>query len=269
MTKKILSIFMAFSCIFSAGTPIFADSDDEFLPTRYSKKHQIPTKISVNNIVYRKKKIAQKSFLAGLLLATGANVEIAFRRKHKSKLLLTDFMVKKINNIDVKFSRSSSLQYNEIAAILNALKNENFKFEFNNKSPKQLTIISAKINDHFLSQDTMYKMGEKVLELIAEKKSTIPAHVTMNLNKDIELKDKVLNIFNGLLEPNPTKNENTLKFFELPSDSENLELVTNPAHVDYLKQHPDASSHLIVCYQKMFFIGILSAFGIKVTAKIK
>ena len=44
--------------------------------------------------------------------------------KDKSKLLLTDFMVKKINNIYVKFSRSSSLQYNEIAAILNALKNE-------------------------------------------------------------------------------------------------------------------------------------------------
>ena len=30
MIKKILSIFMAFSCIFSAGTPVFADSDDEF-----------------------------------------------------------------------------------------------------------------------------------------------------------------------------------------------------------------------------------------------
>ena len=268
MTKKILSIFMAFSCIFSAGTPIFADSDDEFLPTRYSKKHQIPTKISVNNIVYRKKKIAQKSFLTGLLLATGANVEIAFRRKHKSKSLLTDFMVKKINNIDVNIPKSSTNQNNEIIALLDALKNENFKFEFTNKSKKQ-TIISAKINHHLLNQSTLYKMGEKVLELIAEKKSTIPAHVAMDLNDDIELKDKVLNIFNGLLEPNPTKNENTLKFFELPSDSENLELVTNPAHVDYLKQHPDATSRLIVCYQKMFFIGLLSAFGIKVTAKIK
>ena len=94
-------------------------------------------------------------------------------------------MVKKINNIDVKFSRSSSLQYNEIAANLNALKNENFKFEFNNKSPKQLTIISAKINDHFLSQDTMYKMGEKVLELIVEKRPDIQARIPMDLNNDI------------------------------------------------------------------------------------
>ena len=269
MIKKTLSLFLAFSCFLSAGAPVFADGDGEFLPPRYSKKHQIPTKTSVNNIVYRKKKIAQKSFLAGLLLATGANVEIAFRRKHKSKSLLTDFMVKKINNIDVNVSITSANQNNEIAALLDALKNENFKFEFNSRASRQLVILNAKIKDHFLSQSTMHKMGEKVLELIAEKKSTIPAHVTMNLNDDIELKDKILNIFNGLFEPNPTKNENTLKFFELPSDSEKLEFVTNPAHVDYLKQHPDATSHLIVCYQKMFFIGLLSALGIQVTAKIK
>ena len=268
MIKKTLSIFMAFSCLFSSGTPIFADGD-EYLPTQYCKKHQIPTKSSQSQSdkLFKKRRIIQKAFLTGLLLATGADIEIAFRKKLKNKSSLTDFMVKKINNIDVKFSRSSSLQYNEIAAILNALKNENFKFEFNSR--RQLVILNAKIKDHFLSQSTMHKMGEKILELIAEKRSTIPAHVTINLNNDIELKDKVLNIFNGLFEPNPTKNENTLKFFELPSDSENLELVTNPAHVDYLKQHPDATSRLIVCYQKMFFIGLLSALGIKVTAKIK
>ena len=270
MIKKTLSIFMAFSCLFSSGTPIFADGD-EYLPTQYCKKHQIPTKSSQSQSdkLFKKRRIIQKAFLTGLLLATGADIEIAFRKKLKNKSSLTDFMVKKINNIDVKFSRSSSLQYNEIAAILNALKNENFKFEFNNKSPKQLTIISAKINDHFLSQDTMYKMGEKVLELIVEKRPDIQARIPMDLNNDIELTNKILNIFNGLLEPNPTKSENPIKFFELPSDSKKMEPVTNPAHVDYLKQHPDASSHLIVCYQKMFFIGLLSAFGTKVTAKLK
>ena len=270
MIKKTLSIFMAFSCLFSSGAPIFADGD-EYLPTQYCKKHQIPTKSSQlqSDKLFKKRRIIQKAFLTGLLLATGADIEIAFRKKLKNKSSLTDFMVKKINNIDVKFSRSSSLQYNEIAAILNALKNENFKFEFNNKSPKQLTIISAKINDHFLSQDTMYKMGEKVLELIVEKRPDIQARIPMDLNNDIELTNKILNIFNGLLEPNPTKSENPIKFFELPSDSKKMEPVTNPAHVDYLKQHPDATSHLIVCYQKMFFIGLLSALGIKVTAKIK
>ena len=269
MIEKTLSVFLAFSCIFSAGAPVFADGD-EYLPTQYSKKHQIPTKKALQSVSYArfiKRRITQKAFLTGLLLVTGADIEIAFRRNFKN--IPTDFMVKKINNEYVNVSSSSSNQNNEIAALLDALKNENFKFEFTSKSSKQLIILNAKIKDHFLSQSTMHKMGEKVLELIAEKKSTIPAHVTMNLNDDIELKDKILNIFNGLFEPNPTKNENTLKFFELPSDSENLELVTNPAHVDYLKQHPDATSHLIVCYQKMFFIGLLSALGIQVTAKIK
>ena len=271
MIKKTLSIFLAFSCIFSAGTPVFADDDDEYLPTQYLKTRQISTKISPSQSdkLSKKRRINQKAFLAGLLLATGADIEIAFRKIFKDKSSLTDFMVKKINNIDVNVSPSSTLQDNEIAALLDALKNKNFKFEFTSKSSKQLIILNAKIKDHFLSQSTMHKMGEKVLELIVEKRSTIPAHVAMNLNDDIELKDKILNIFNGLFEPNPTKSKNTLKFFELPSDSENLELITNPAHVNYLKQHPDATSHLIVCYQKMFFIGLLCALGIKVTAKIK
>ena len=271
MIKKTLSIFLAFSCIFSAGTPVFADDDDEYLPTQYLKTRQISTKISPSQSdkLSKKRRINQKAFLAGLLLATGADIEIAFRKIFKDKSSLTDFMVKKINNIDVNVSPSSTLQDNEIAALLDALKNENFKFEFTSKSSKQLIILNAKIKDHFLSQSTMHKMGEKVLELIVEKRSTIPAHVAMNLNDDIELKDKILNIFNGLFEPNPTKSKNTLKFFELPSDSENLELITNPAHVNYLKQHPDATSHLIVCYQKMFFIGLLCAFGIKVKIKLK
>ena len=107
-------------------------------------------------------------------------------------------MVKKINNIDVNVSITSANQNNEIAALLDALKNENFKFEFNSRASRQLVILNAKIKDHFLSQSTMHKMGEKVLELIAEKRSTIPAHVTMNLNDDIGLKHKILNIFNGL-----------------------------------------------------------------------
>ena len=50
MIKKIFSIFMAFSCIFSAGAPVFADGD-EYLPIQYPKTHQIPTKRSVSAIL--------------------------------------------------------------------------------------------------------------------------------------------------------------------------------------------------------------------------
>ena len=264
MIKKTLSLFLAFSCFLSAGAPVFADGDGEFLPPKYSKKHQIPTKTSVNNIVYRKKKIAQKAFLAGLLLATGANVEIAFLKKNSTP----NFTVQKINDIYIDVPNSSAKQDNEITAILNALQNKNFKFEFSNRR-KHLTILSAKINGYLLNQNTIYKMGKKVLELIVEKKSVIPAHVTMDLNDDIELKSKILNIFNGLFEHNPTKSENSIKFFELPSDSKETEPVTNPVHINYLKQYPDTSSYLLVCYQKMFFAGLLSALGAEVTVMEK
>ena len=263
MIKKTLSTFMAFSCIFSAGTPVFADGD-EYLPIQYCKKHQIPTKPSVTVALSKKRKIIQKAFLAGLLFATGANVEIVFLKKNS----IPNFTVQKINDTYVDVPNSSAKQNNEITAILNALQNKNFKFEFSNRR-KHLTILSAKINGYLLNQNTIYKMGEKVLELIVEKKSTIPAHVAMDLNNDIELTNKILNIFNGLLEPNPTKSETTLKFFELPSDSKETEPVTNPVLVNYLKQHSDASSHLIVCYQKMFFAGLLSALGAEVIAMEK
>ena len=85
MIKKTLSLFLAFSCIFSAGAPVFADGDDEVLPIQYCKKPKISTKKSVSNSLALKRKIIQKAFLIGLLLAKGANIEIAFRKKQKNQ----------------------------------------------------------------------------------------------------------------------------------------------------------------------------------------
>ena len=85
MIKKALSIFLAFSCFFSAGAPVFADGDDEVLPIQYCKKPKISTKKSVSNSLALKRKIIQKAFLIGLLLAKGANIEIAFRKKQKNQ----------------------------------------------------------------------------------------------------------------------------------------------------------------------------------------
>ena len=93
MIKKTLSTFMAFLCIFSAGAPVFADGD-EYLPIQYCKKHQIPTKPSVTVALSKKRKIIQKAFLAGLLFATGANVEIVFLKKNS----IPNFTVQKIND---------------------------------------------------------------------------------------------------------------------------------------------------------------------------
>ena len=265
MIKKALSIFLAFSCFFSAGAPVFADGDDEYLPIQYRKKHQLPPKRSEHVTLSRRRKTVQKAFLVGLLLATGANIEIAFRKKQKKPI--AHFIVQKINDINIQVSKSAAYQDHEIAALLNALKCENFKFEFSNTSRNQATIISVKINDFFLSQSTMYKIGEKILNLITEKKSDVSSYDPINLNDDIKLRNDICNIFSVFLEYNP--NKNTLNFFELPSDSKKIEPVINPAHVNYLKRHPDAASRAVICYQKMFFTGLLSAIGIKVTAKEK
>ena len=113
----------------------------------------------------------------------------------------------------------------------------------------------------------MYKIGEKILNLIIEKNSDVSSYVAINLNDDIKLRNDILNVLKNLLDPNPT--ENTLNFFELPSDSKKIEPVINPAHVNYLKGHPDSASRAVICYQKMFFTGLLSALGLKVTAKEK
>ena len=108
---------------------------------------------------------------------------------------------------------------------------------------------------------------QKVLKLIYEERQlTIksqPVAEYLNLTHDISFRNKVFNIVGELLKYNPSKDENTLSFFELPSNSKKLEPITNPDHVNYLKEHPDTASKLTICYQKAFFTGLLSNSGIK------
>lgn len=63
MIKKALSFLMTFTCLFSAGTPVFAGGD-EYLPTQYCKKHQIPTKSSQSqgNNLFKKEELLKKHF---------------------------------------------------------------------------------------------------------------------------------------------------------------------------------------------------------------
>ena len=264
MIKKILSIFMAFSCIFSAGTPIFAD-DNELFPVDYLKRHQVQTKIPTGTFLFsidKKKKVAQKAFLTALACSLGINIEIKIHRIG-SKVPI-NFTVQKIGDSDLH-SLSADDHDPQISALLDALRNKNHKFEI--KSSKVFTIYSAKINNHFLNQNTILKIGEKVLKLIYEEKQlAIRSHIIsehLNLTHDISFRNKVFNIIGELLKNNPPKDENTLSFFELPSDSKKLEPITNPDHVNYLKEHPDTASKLTICYQKAFFTGLLSNSGIK------
>ena len=261
MIKKTLSVLMAFSCIFSAETPIFADSDDEFLSPQYGKKHQILTK-SLFNFV--ETKTAQKAFLIGLLCATGTNVEVTFRKNYITAE--TVFNVKKINNIDVDVTKSSD---NEITALLDAAtQNENFKFKLKNKG-KTPTIVNAIINDYFLNQNVIRRMGGKILELIEENKPKIcdfkHRNNLVSLTNNVVFMEGVSNILEDLLDNNSAENE----IFVFPSNFKKIDPIINPDQANYLKQHPEASYRAIICYEKMFFIGLLSALGEKITVKIK
>lgn len=264
MIKKILSVFMAFTLVFSAGTPVFAD-DTELFPVDYLKRHQVQTKIPTGTFLFsidKKKKVAQKAFLSALACSLGINIEIRIHRIG-SKVPI-NFTVQKIGDSDIH-SLSADDHDPQISALLDVLRNKNYKFEI--KSSKVFTIYSAKINNHFLNQTTILKIGEKVLKLIYEERQlTIksqPVAEYLNLTHDISFRNKVFNIVGELLKYNPSKDENTLSFFELPSNSKKLEPITNPDHVNYLKEHPDTASKLTICYQKAFFTGLLSNSGIK------
>lgn len=262
MFKKIFSIFMATTLIFSAETPIFAGSDD-YKPI---KNNISPRQSSNTAILSIERKIIQKAFLIGLLCSTGTNVEISSNNHLLSHLRLS---VKKIGNGRKKPRRYSD----EMTLLFNALRNKNFEFEFSNagKFDKKFILIGAKVNDYFLRQSTIYKIGKKILKIIEEKRPAISglSYNIINLNDDAELKTEILNVLDDLLKCNPDKNENTINFFEVPSCfKKKLDSITNPVHVDYLKQHPDSASHLVVCYQKMLFVGLLSAFGIETRIKL-
>lgn len=258
---------MAFTLIFSAETPIFAGGGgDNCIPT---KNIIPPRKSTYLNSLSTKRKFAQKAFLTGLLCSTGTNIEISIYKNNTSHYR---FSIKKINNGEINFPKKSKKYSDELGALLNALQNKNFKFEFSNSGRYNITytLLGAKINGYFLKQSTIYKIGKKILKIIDEWASNdiYRSFDTISINDNIDLKNEILNAFGDLLECEPDKNEETIEFFELPSDAKKLDPIVNPIHVNYLKQNPEGSSHLVVCYQKMLLSGLLSAFGAKTIMKL-
>lgn len=263
---------MAFAfLIFSSVFPIFAEGN-EYLPTQYLTKSKIlPNsieKMSQNGIIKRRK-IAQKAFLTALLCVTGTNIEITSIRNVSSSY--ATFKIHKVNGVNIDYSNNTrdnkSLNL-QIAILINeAKKNKNIELNIVNKGQKVI-LSSAKINNYFLNQLTICKIGEKILELIKKYKSQICVGETIkfgeiiNLNKNIPLMNGFVNILGELL-----KNENTPKIFELTSNSKKLDPITNPDHIELLNKKPNDFPKLMIYYQKIFFAGILSALGAKVSVK--
>ena len=259
---------MALTLILSSGAHVLA-SDDEFFPTQYLKKYQVQTELPTStflSLIYKKKKIAQKAFLAALICSLGIDLEVTVHRMG-SKVPL-NFTIKKIGNSNI-YSSSPIDHDPQIIAMLDVLKTYNYKFEI--KNTKMLTVTSAKINDYFLNQTTILKIGEKILKLIYEKKQiAIKNHTSsksLNLTNDVMFRNETFNILGDMLKNNPAKDEDKFKFFELPSDLKKLEPITNPDHLNYLKEYPDTLSEIMTCYQKTFFVGLLSTSKIRTLTK--
>lgn len=261
MIKKALSIFLAFSYIFSpvanaSGTPKTA------LP-RPSK-----TGCKSDSYSYLKRVSNQKAFLAGLLCATGTNVCIKLYPGPETKSC--NFTITRIDdtNIEVRNHIDHLIQINALLYFL--VNNKDIiDFEYDPHTSGILTSC-IKVNDYYLTQKVIQDIGEKILELILENKKnpykSQLGNILVNLTQDPSFKEKVTNIFEDILYTNLITTGNTLNFYTFPSSStKKLEPVQNFNHVSYIKRHPQESSLLEICYTKAFFISMLKLAGAKIT----
>lgn len=267
--KKILSTFMSFILLTSSlSTPIFAEYDDILtLPIEYSKRNKIPTKPSrgkSESSIRRKRQVVQKAFLVALLCSQNIDVEVDFNSRN-SPAAYNNFLITKIGE-SVVYTKGQGDNAAQIKSIQQYISENisDIKFDL---VPRGIAIACANVNGYLLNQNTIYKIGEKVLEIIENKRQNLMPYkiYCVNLKEDASFVREVSNILGNLLENDTDRDESKLELFELPSNSQRLEPITNPVHVNYLKEHPENSSLITACYQKTFLVAILSTFGINIS----
>lgn len=255
----------------SLSTPIFAGRDKMLtLPIKYLKKSTAPKETirgESKSSLQRKRRAVQKAFLTALLCSQNIDVEVNFNPRNLSTTY-DNFFITKIGESTVctKNIHNNTAQVKALQQHISE-NMKNIKFDFGLKGS---AISCININGNLLNQNTIYKIGEKVLEIIENRrKDLILSKIyKTNLGKDDLFVQELSNILGDLLNSDSTEDKNTLKFFELPSEGKKpLDPVTNPVHINYLKKHPENSSLIIACYQKIFLASILSAFGINISAK--
>lgn len=260
--KKSLSAFLAgIHLLSSVSTTTFASGSKHIAPP------QKPTTYRSGSLSLQKRKIAaQKVFLVALLCAMGTNVYIKFQREQTVQNL--NFTVFGIGNLfiqDLKPSQNRLQMGNLLEFLTNSKAAIDFKY---NLRPRSLILDCVKINNYFLTQNEIYKIGEKVLEFIYVKKRTAylnhSIHKMVNLTEDVLFRQNILNIFGEILNPIPHECRNVLSFYslQLNRDSRKFEPLKDIHHIYYLQNHPDKSQKVIFCYQKAFLVGILSVLEI-------
>lgn len=266
--KKSLSIFIAGICLLSSvSTPTFAGENESTKPVKtfdpYSKQHKD---------ICKKKLIARKAFLTALLCAADIDVYIKFQKDRVEKNLNFTVVGTESGFIEGLGKNNNILQ---IETLMKILKEKKDILDFSCDSRyKGRALNCVRINSCLLTQTDINKIGERVLDLIYEKKKTaISSHNIfdlVNLRKDASFKQEATNIFKGVLNPPPQYgHESPLKFYKLSFDTSprEKEPITNVNHLNYMKKYPEDSYSVISCYHKAFFIALLSAIGIDVRIK--
>ena len=238
------------------------------MQTDYLQKGKAPKKSlpgKCESALRKKKRVIQKAFLIALLCSLGVDVEVDFNLSNLSTY--DNFLITKIGKTPVR-TRNAHDNVSQLKAIIQYI-SENLKIIKLDLISRGILISSAKVNECILNQRTIYELGGKILGIIQSRRQNLVLNHTykVNLKRDSVFIKKTSEILGDLLDTNHSKDENTYKFFELPSYNRNLEPIQNPVHVNYLKEHPENSSLVSVCYQKTFLAAILSTFGVNISVK--
>ena len=242
-----------------AGGSTYSQEAKTPIPTRPERQ---------TNII--KNHYAQKAFLVGLICALGIDVTVKFHPFHFSKY--GSFVVTKVDYLNLYDSPSFSKPI-QITKISNFLKNQKELIDFEvGLSPYSYNIFCAKVNKCFLLQNTINKIGNMILELIFKKAPHKPnpseIEKTINLTEDPFFRQEVMNILEDVIDSKHDE-KSLFNFFTLYSEFsfKKQDPIQNPKHINYIKQHPKKFYNIAACYEKTFFIGILSLF--KIDAEIK
>ena len=198
--KKIVSIFLALTCLFSCITPgniVFAGSENS-LTEEISYKQPKSPKSEKKYTLDCENQIRQKAFLTALLCAAGTNVYIKPIKKTTKKNL--NFTVSKIDNINIDITNTSDHSSQSNALILTLKDKINLKTSIHKKDCMKDTF---KIYGHNLKTDEVLEYGDKILEILYEKnKNTMMSSIQKmdkNLTQDTVFMYKIKLLFKDIL----------------------------------------------------------------------
>ena len=266
MIKKSLSIFIAGVCLLSSvSTPTFAGKSESTKPVKTFNSHS-----KQHRALCKKRIIAQKAFLTALLCAADIDAYIKYQKDRIEKNLNFTVVGTEGDFIEGLGRNNNVFQMETLIKVLREKKDIiNFSCDsrYNGRA-----LNCVKINNYLLTQTDINKIGEKVLDLIYEKKKiAISSHNILdlvNLKEDDLFKQEIISIFKEILNYNLHDHQDLLKFykpnFDTSSSSKEMEPITNINHLNYMKVCPEDSYSVISCYHKAFFMALLSAMGIDV-----